>query len=581
MKIRLLGGSDTLEATPGPSLTYSSFKRRAQLDFCPFCSTQNPYFSRVFANGGPTFCKPAEPVWVSPSKSHPWTINLYSLPRFGHNARSPQFQRLDAPRRSQNMHGRRKNYRAWDAQQCSQEPVAPRDALPEDDLVFFLLDLVPQIDLSPFHQYYAQELRGQPPFDVTMMVTLLVYAYSVGVCSSRRVAAACERNLAFRAVVGDDPPDFRTISDFRKIHLAAFRPLFLEVLRLAGEMGMVKLGNLSTDGTKMGANASRHKAMSYGYMNKEIERLEAEIEQLLRQAEQLDAEQDAALGSRRGDELPDELKRREERLAKIQEAKARLEAEARAKAEDEQRRRDEEQAKREAEGRKRRGKEPAPIDPTPEDKAQTNFTDAEAKVMKQSNKGFDYSYNAQAVVDSAEQIIVAAETTNEANDKQQAVPMAQAALDNLNAAGIEQPKAADGTPTPIPNTADTGYFSKEAVEELEKMGMDPHIATGRQKHHEAPVPPEAAAPSAEAAAPSAEASAKEKMQRKLRTATGKALYAARKHIVEPVFGMIKSARGIRKFLLRGLEKVSAEWQLICLTHNLLKIWRRSCSVGVD
>ena len=479
------------------------------------------------------------------------------------------------------MHGRRKNYRAWDAQQCSQEPVAPRDALPEDDLVFFLLDLVPQIDLSPFHQYYAQELRGQPPFDVTMMVTLLVYAYSVGVCSSRRVAAACERNLAFRAIVGDDSPDFRTISDFRKIHLVAFRPLFLEVLRLAGEMGMVKLGNLSTDGTKMGANASRHKAMSYGYMNKEIQRLEAEIEQLLKQAEQLDAEQDAALGSRRGDELPDELKRREERLAKIREAKARLEAEARAQAEDEQRRRDEEQAKREAEGRKRRGKEPAPIDPTPEDKAQTNFTDAEAKVMKQSNKGFDYSYNAQAVVDSAEQIIVAAETTNEANDKQQAVPMAQAALDNLNAAGIEQPKAADGTPTPIPNTADTGYFSKEAVEELEKMGIDPHIATGRQKHHEAPVPPEAAAPSAEAATPSAEASAKEKMQRKLRTATGKALYAARKHIVEPVFGMIKSARGIRKFLLRGLEKVSAEWQLICLTHNLLKIWRRSCSVGVD
>ena len=330
----------------------------------------------------------------------------------------------------------------------------------------------------------------------------------------------------------------------------------------------------------MGANASRHKAMSYGYMNKEIQRLEAEIEQLLKQAEQLDAEQDAALGSRRGDELPDELKRREERLAKIREAKARLEAEARAQAEDEQRRRDEEQVKREAEGRKRRGKEPAPIDPTPEDKAQTNFTDAEAKVMKQSNKGFDYSYNAQAVVDSAEQIIVAAETTNEANDKQQAVPMAQAALDNLNAAGIEQPKAADGTPTPIPNTADTGYFSKEAVEELEKMGIDPHIATGRQKHHEAPVPAEAAAPSAEAAAPSAEASAKEKMQSKLRTATGKALYAAQAHRRAGIrHDQVRA--GIRKFLLRGLEKVSAEWQLICLTHNLLKIWRRSCSVGVD
>jgi transposase len=472
------------------------------------------------------------------------------------------------------MDDRRKNYRPWDAEQSRQEPVSPRDALPEDDLVFFLLDLIPQIDLSPFHDHYAQERRGQPPFDVTMMVTLLVYAYCVGVCSSRRIAAACQRNLAFRAIVGNDPPDFRTISDFRKIHRAAFRPLFLEVLRLAGAMGMVKLGNLATDGTKMGANASRHKAMSYGYMTKEIERLEGEIERLLQQAEQLDAEQDAALGSRRGDELPDELKRREGRLAKIREAKARLEAEARAKAEAEQRRRDEEQARREAEGRKRRGKEPAPIDPTPADKAQTSFTDAESKVMKQSNKGFDYSYNAQAVVDGADQIIVAAEATNAANDKEQAVPMAEAALENLKAAGIERPTGADGTPTPIPNTADTGYFSEKAVGALEQMGIDPHIAVGRQKHHETPVP-------AEAAAPSAEASVKEKMQQKLRTATGKALYAARKQIVEPVFGMIKSARGISQFLLRGLEEVSAEWQLICLTHNLLKIWRRSNRAAVS
>jgi hypothetical protein len=411
-----------------------------------------------------------------------------------------------------------------------------------------------------------------------MMVTLVVYAYSVGVCSSRRIAAACERNLAFRAIVGDGPPDFRTISDFRKNHLAAFRPLFLEVLRLAGEMGMVKLGNLSTDGTKMRANASRHKAMSYGYMTKELERLKSEIEQLLKQADQVDAEQDAALGSRRGDELPAELKRREDRLAKIQEAKARLEAEARAKAEEEQHRRDEEQAKRAAEGRPRRGKEPAPIDPTPEDKAQTNFTDPEAKIMKQSNKGFDYSYNAQAVVDSEAQIIVAAEVTNAANDKQQAVPMARAALNNLDTAGIERPTGTDGTPVPIPNTADTGYFSKEAVEGLEKIGIDPHVATGRQKHHEARVQSEAATPSA---TPSDEANAKAKMQQKLRSATGKALYAARKQIVEPVFGMTKSARGIRKFLLRGLEKVSAEWQLICLTHNLLKIWRRSCSAATS
>ncbi len=472
------------------------------------------------------------------------------------------------------MDGRRKTYRAWDPQQNSHDPIAPRDALPENDLVFFLIDLIPQLDLTPFHEYYAHELRGQPPFDVTMMVTLLVYAYAVGVRSSRRIAAACERNLAFRAIVGGDRPDFRTISDFRKIHRQALKPLFLEVLRVAGELGMVKLGNLSTDGTKMGANASRHKAMSYGYMNKEIPRLEAEIEHLLQEAEQLDAEQDAAQGSRRGDELPDELARREDRLAKIRAAKARLEAEARARAEAEQRRRDQEQAQREADGRRRRGKEPAPIDPTPADKAQTSFTDPEAKIMKQSNKGFDYSYNAQAVADGADQIIVAAAVTNAANDKEQAVPMGRAALENLQAAGILRPRAADGTPAPIPNTADNGYFSEKAVVDLEGLGLDPHLATGRQKHHETPV-------AREGAAPAAKASVTEKMKQKLRLASGRALYAARKQIIEPVFGQIKSARGIRGFLLRGLEKVSAEWNLICLTHNLLKIWRRATSAGLS
>jgi Transposase DDE domain len=265
------------------------------------------------------------------------------------------------------------------------------------------------------------------------------------------------------------------------------------------------------------------------------------------------------------------LKRREDRLAKIREAKARLEAEAGAAAEAEQHRRDQAQAQREAEGRKRRGKEPAPVDPTPEDQAQTHFTDPEAKIMKQSNKGFDYSYNAQAVVDGADQIIVAAEVTQAANDKQQGVPMAQAALNNLAAAAIPRPRAADGTLIPIPNTADTGYFSEEAVEGLEKIGMEPYVAVERQKHHEAAV-------ESETTDPSAEVSAKEKMRCKLGSAVGKALYAARKHIVEPVFGQTKSARGIRQFLLRGLEKVSAEWQLICLTHNLLKIWRRVSGV---
>ena len=471
------------------------------------------------------------------------------------------------------MEDRRKGYRAWDSQQGCRQAVTPLEVLPEDDLVCFLLDTIPQMDLSAFHQHYEAELRGQPPFDVTMMVTLLVYAYSVGVFSSRKIALACERNMAFRAIVGKDPPNFRTISDFRKIHLAAFESFFVEVLRLAGELGMVQLGNLSTDGTKIEANASRHKAMSYGYMQKEISRLETEIKQLLEQAEKIDAEQDAVLGSRRGDELPEELKRREDRLKRIHEAKARLEAEAQARAAEEQRQRDEADAQRQAAGKSRRGKEPAAPDPTPADKAQTNFTDPEAKIMKNSNKGFDYCYNSQAVVDQEHQIILSAEVTRDANDKRQGVPLAKAALNNLEAAGIERPRDGDGELIKIPNTADNGYFSEEAVRELEAMKLDPHIAAGRQKHHAA----EPTEPASEGQESVPALSVKEQMVQKLRTAAGKKLYAARKHIVEPVFGQIKQARGFRKYLLRGLAKVAAEWKLVCLTHNLLKIWRFTCS----
>jgi transposase len=478
------------------------------------------------------------------------------------------------------MDGSNKLFRAWDAMEGRQEILSPEIVLPEDDLVFFLLDTIPQLDLSACYQYYSTDGRGQPPFSVEMMTTLLVYSYCVGVFSSRKIAAACERNLAFLAIVGSQRPDFRTISMFRKNHEAAMKPLFVEVLRLAGELGMVRLGNLATDGTKIEANASRHKAMSFGYMNQELARLEREIEQLLAQADRTDAEQDAALGSRRGDELPDELKRRQDRQAKILAAKARLEAEAQRLAEQEQRRRDEEQAAREAENRQRRGKEPAPVDPTPADKAQTNFTDPEAKIMKRSNKGFDYCYNAQAVVDAENQIIVAAEITAAANDKQQALPMAQATLANLEAAGIARPLDEHGQPRPIPNTADSGYFSEAAVRAVTAAGFDPHYAVGRDKHHAA-----AAAEPVSNAEPVSCATRtiavalhpKAAMAEKLRTPVGRALYAARKHIVEPVFGQIKSVRGFRKFLLRGLQAVSAEWHLVCLTHNLLKIWRHLSS----
>jgi transposase len=461
----------------------------------------------------------------------------------------------------------RKTFRDWKPNEYVHQPVTPTEVLPEDDLVFFLLDLVPQLNLGRIYAYYERETRGAPPFDVAMMVTLLFYSYSVGVFSSRKIAAACERNIAFLAIIGKQRPDFRTISDFRKNHLQPLSDLFVEVLSIAGELGMVKLGNLAIDGSKFRANASRHKAMSYGYMKKEVERLRAEIDALLKQAEQTDAEQDAALGSRRGDELPDELKRREDRLQAIEEAMQRLEQEAKERAEAKRREREEAQAEREASGKKPPGPKPKPIPDTPEDKAQTNFTDPEAKVMKTSNKGFDFCFNAQVVVDEGFQVIVGADVTSAANDKQQATPLADATLANLEAAGIEPPQKDDGTDAAkVPLSADSGYFSEDNVNDLETRGFDPHISTGRQKHNQSK------SPEAEGSPP-AEATAKERMAHKLHTKSGRERYAKRKHIVEPVFGQMKHVRGFRQFLLRGLKNVQAEWKLVCLTHNLLKIWR--------
>ena len=466
-----------------------------------------------------------------------------------------------------------KTFREWNPCEYANTPITPASVLPEDDLVFFLLELVPNLDFSPIYAYYDRETRGAPPFEPAMMVTLLFYSYCVGVFSSRKIAAASERNLAFQAIVGSQRPDFRTISDFRKIHLQALADLFVEILRIAAEMGLVKLGNLAVDGSKFRANASRHKAMSYGYMKKEVERVREEINALLQQAEQTDAEQDATQGSRRGDELPDELKRREDRLAAIEEAMQRLEQEAKEKAEAKRREREQAQAEREAKGEQRRGGEPKPICDTPEDKSQTNFTDPEAKIMKTSNKGFDYCFNVQVVVDEECQIIVGAGVTSAANDTQQATPLAKAALENLEAAGIETPKQEDGTDAKIPMLADTGYFSEDNVADLEEAGFDSYIATGRQKHNQ-PQPPEDSPSSDDPP----KLTPKAQMAAKLGTPSGRERYAKRKHIVEPVFGQVKQARGFRQFLLRGLHKVEAEWTLVCLTHNLLKMWRHGSAL---
>jgi transposase len=429
-------------------------------------------------------------------------------------------------------------------------------------LVFFLLDTVSQLDLQRVYAPYEEETRGAPPFAPAMMVCLLLYAYCVGVFSSRKMALACERNLAFMAIVGQERPDFRTISDFRKQHLEAFKEVFVQVVRLASEAGLVRLGNVSTDGTKIQGNASRHKAMSYGYMRKEVERVRGEIEALVTAASQQDEAEDAVLGSRRGDELPAELARREDRLATIEAAMRRLEARAKAEADAERQRRAAAEAERQRTGQKRRGKVPKPVVDVPTDNAQSNFTDPALHIMPTNNKGWDYCGNAQVSVDAACQIILACDVTDASNDKQQAEPMAQATLATLAQAGLEHPKDESGAAHALPATLDNGYYSETAAQALEDLGFDPYMATGRQRHHGA---------EAEASAPPA--TAKERMAAKVRTPAGKALYARRKVIVEPVFGQIKEARGFRRFLLRGLAKIRGEWRLVCLTHNLLKIWR--------
>jgi transposase len=467
----------------------------------------------------------------------------------------------------------RKTYRPWNPDAYRQQAHSPHSKLPEGDLVFFFLDVLPHLELSAVYAPYEDQLRGAPPFDPRLMTCLWLYAYAVGVFSSRKLATACERNLAFLALVGEDRPDFRTLSDFRKLHLDALAGLFHQVLKLAHAAGLVQLGVWATDGSKFPGNASRHKAMSYAYLQKDEARLQAEIAALLKEAQQTDEAEDAALGCRRGDELPEELRFRAERLAKIRQAKARLEEQAKAAAETERQRRAAAEQQRQAEGQ-RGGRAPGPIPEVPDAKAQTNFTDPELKIMPQPNKGWEYSGNAQVVVDDACQIILAADVVSETNDKRQAVPMAQQALANLEAAGIARPRKAAGMVQPILSLEDSGYFSAQAVAGLEALDFDPYIATERQKHH-------GSVATAAATPVPAGATAQEQMRAKLRTARGRAVYGLRKGVVEPVFGQIKGARGFRRFSLRGLAKIKAEWRLVCLTHNLLKLWRYRCAPSVN
>jgi transposase/NAD(P)-dependent dehydrogenase (short-subunit alcohol dehydrogenase family) len=447
-----------------------------------------------------------------------------------------------------------KTYRDWDPDQAYLLPPSPADWLPEDDLVYFVLDTVRDLDLRAITRKYENgDGRGFPPYHPRMMITLLLYSYTQGVFSSRRIMKRCERDAAYRVIVHDDAPNFRTISDFRKLHLAELEALFVQVLRLCQKAGLVKLGHVSLDGTKVKANASRHKAMSYGRMKEEEKRLRAEIRDLLNRAAATDAEEDERYGGdRRGDELPKELSRRRGRLEKIREARKALENEAKAAAEAERKRREEEDRKRG--GGSGPGRRRTAVKEVPDDKKQYNFTDPETSIMKSNNKGFDQCGNAQAVVDREHQVVVAADVTNEPNDKKQLRPMVRQAKQNVGR-GRRIDKL----------SADSGYFSEDNVTWLEQQGIDGYIATGRLKHHEQ-VPPHPRG------RPPRGQTVKERMARKLHTKKGRETYAERKWITEPVFGQIKRGLGFRQFLLNGIVKMRSEWRLVCMANNLRKLW---------
>jgi transposase len=472
-----------------------------------------------------------------------------------------EVEALEAPAPERVPVGAEKTFRAYDPDQVLLMAPVLQDWIPEGDLAHFVSDLVESgvLDLSAIYASYEDE-RGYPPYDPRLMVKLLIYGYANGVMSSRKLERATYRDVAVRMLCADQHPDYRSIARFRRRHLAALAELFVQALRLCKKARLVELGTLALDGTKLRANASRRKAMSYERMVKKAPELEAEIaalreqvDRLLAAAEATDAAEDEAFGAdRRGDELPAELQRREDRLARIREAKEALEAEAYA-AETARRAEMAEQGKKPRTPRD--GRDPFKPKPT----AQRNFTDPESKIMKTSDGAYHQCFNGQAIVDSTAQVIVAAELSDEAPDARQLAPALDQLDENLEAIAAELP---DGAAL----LADAGYFSEDNVRITAEHGLDPYLATGRFKHSEPPAPaPRGPIPK--------DATPKQRMARKTRTKKGRAVYARRKAIVEPVFGQMDTVQDARQLLLRGKTAASAQWRFQCAVHNLLKLHR--------
>jgi len=445
------------------------------------------------------------------------------------------------------------NFKSVDRETAYLLPPNMREWLPIKHLAWFIVDAVESLDLRKFYLGYRSDGWGRAAYEPKMMTALLLYAYCLGEQSSREIEKACEVDVAFRVVAGNERPDHTTICRFRSEHEESLRGLFLEVLRLCRECGLVKAGAVALDGTKMKANA----ALS---ANRDYEHLKKEVERMFEEAKAKDAEEDKLYGKdRRGDEMPDEMATKEGRLKLLQEAKARLEAEAAAQAAKQAAKIAQRQAEEAATGRKKRGRKPSEPDEKPENDAKANVTDPESRIMK-TRSGYVQGYNAQAAV-TEDQIIVAAEVTQECNDVGQLLPMLKKVAENLKAAGA--PEAMETA------LADAGYWSEANMSGSGADGPELLIATNkdwkqRKAMREAPTP--------RGRIPAA-MTARERMERKLLTKRGRALYKLRGRTIEPTFGQIKDGRGCDGFSRRGVKAVDSEWSLLCTTHNLLKLWR--------
>ncbi|QBS36856.1 IS1182 family transposase [Thermaerobacter sp. FW80] len=446
------------------------------------------------------------------------------------------------------------NFRPVNRDQLYLLPPSLRDWLPEDHLAWFLIDAVEQMNLRAFYEKYRVDGWGGESYDPTMMVTLLLYAYCVGERSSRRIERLCLEDVAFRVITANQKPDPVTIARFRRRHERELAALFTQVLRLCREAGLGKVGVVALDGTKMKANASLAANRTYDVIRQEVEKM-------LREAEATDREEEERYGpGRRGDELPEELRSRQSRLERLKACKRRLEDEAAREAARLQARIEERKAQEQATGKRRRGRKPKAPDASVDPAAKANVTDPDSRILK-TRQGFVQGYNAQAVV-TEDQLIVAAAVTQDANDVGQLHPMLQQAQANLRAAGVDKPIRAV--------VADAGAWSEANVRQAPVEGPELFLATSkewkqRQAWKDAP-PPRGRIPKG--------LSLRERMERKLRTRRGQAIYAKRSQTVEPVFGQIKTVRGADRFLRRGLAACDSEWKLLCLTHNLLKLWRK-------